>query len=143
MVVIQMNKKEAINYAQITLDKYQDILIFDELVEILGIGENTTYKLLKDKKIYSKKIGKEYKIPKICVIAYMCNKSVDKANFLKYYGDILDFKEVRRILRNPCRNTLYKILKNKEMYFKIIANEYKIPKSSLIEYIFKDYSSAL
>ena len=127
-----------------TLDNYQDILIFDELVEILGIGENTTYNLLRNKKIYSKKIGKEYKIPKICVIDYIYNKKTfNKINLFKEYGDILDFKEVRKILRNPCRNTLYKILKNKEIYFKIIANEYKIPKSSLIEYIFKDYTSVL
>ena len=124
----------------VLLDKYQDILIFDELVEILGIGENTTYNLLKNKKIYSKKIGKEYKIPKVCVISYIYNKkNIYTTDLLKNYGDILDFKEVRRILRNPCRNTLYKILKNKEMYFRMIANEYKIPKSSLIEYIFNDY----
>ncbi len=128
----------------VKLDKYPDILIFDELVEILGIGENTTYNLLKSKKIYSKKIGKEYKIPKICVIDYIYNKkTMDNTDIFKDFGDILDFKEVRKMLRNPCRNTLYKILKNKEMYFKVIANEYKIPKSSLIEYIFKDYSSVL
>lgn len=128
----------------VKLDKYPDILIFDELAEILGIGENTTYNLLKSKKIYSKKIGKEYKIPKICVIDYIYNKkTMDNTDIFKDFGDILDFKEVRKMLRNPCRNTLYKILKNKEMYFKVIANEYKIPKSSLIEYIFKDYSSVL
>lgn len=128
----------------VKLDKYPDILIFDELVEILGIGENTTYNLLKSKKIYSKKIGKEYKIPKICVIDYVYNKkTMDNTDIFKDFGDILDFKEVRKMLRNPCRNTLYKIFKNKEMYFKVIANEYKIPKSSLIEYIFKDYSSVL
>lgn len=139
-----MDKKEKRAYAQIALDKYQDILVFDELIEILGIGENTTYNLLKNKEIYSKKIGKEYKIPKVCVIEYIYNKKeINITDFLKDYGDILDFKEVRRILRNPCRNTLYKILKNKEMYSKIIANEYKIPKTSLIEYVFKDYSSAL
>lgn len=126
------------------LDQYQDILNFNELVEILKVGENTAYNLLKNKIIYSKKIGKEYKIPKICVINYIYNrkeKNFDK--FLKDYGDILDFKEVRRILRNPCRNTLYKILKNNEIYFRKIVNEYKIPKSSLIEYIFKDYPSTL
>ena len=126
------------------LDKYADILIFDELVEILHIGENTTYNLLKNNKIYSKKIGKEYKIPKLCVINYIYNKKItDVKDVFKDYGDILDFKEVRKILRNPCRNTLYKILKNKEIYFKLIANEYKIPKSSLIEYIFNDYFSTL
>ena len=37
----------------------------------------------------------------------------DFSDFLKDYGDILDYKEVRKILRNPSRNTLYKILKNK------------------------------
>ena len=127
-----------------TLDQYQDILIFDELVEILKVGENTAYNLLKSKDIYSKKIGKEYKIPKICVVNYIYNnQNKDISDCLADYGEILDFKEVRRILRNPCRNTLYKILKNNEIYFRMIANEYKIPKSSLIKYIFKDYTSTL
>lgn len=122
------------------LKQYPDIITFDELVEILGIGINTTYDLLKYRKIYSKKIGKEYKIPKICVIDYIYNKkTTDFSNVLKDYADILDYKEVRKILRNPSRNTLYKILKNKEIYFVMIANEYKIPKSSLIEYIFNNY----
>lgn len=125
------------------LKSYQDILIFDELVEILNIGENTTYELLRHKKIYAKKIGREYKIPKLCIIDYLYNTNTDKSNILQNYNDILDFKEVRKILRNPSKNTLYKILKNKEIYFKMIAKEYKIPKSSLIEYIFKDSSSAL
>lgn len=127
-----------------SLNEYPDILIFTELAEILHIGENTTYNLLKNKKIYSKKIGREYKIPKLCVINYIYDKkNTNISDFLKDYGEILDFKEVRKILRNPCRNTLYKILKNNEIYFKFIANEYKIPKSSLIEYIFKDYFTAL
>ena len=66
-------------------------------------------------------------------------KQFDFSDFLKDYGDILDYKEVRKILRNPSRNTLYKILRNKDIYFIMIANEYKIPKSSLIEYIFNNY----
>lgn len=132
------------NNKLLMLENYQDILIFDELVEILNIGENTTYSLLKNKKIYSKKIGREYKIPKLCVIDFLYDKKItDKSNILKNYGEILDFKEVRKILRNPSRNTLYKILRNKEIYFKRIANEYKILKSSLIEYIFKEYCSTL
>ena len=43
------------------LENYPDILIFDELVEILGIGENSAYKLLKDKQIYSKKLVENIK----------------------------------------------------------------------------------
>ena len=131
-----MNK---LNKAEI-LSSYQDILIFDELVEILNVGVNTTYELLRNKKIYSKKIGREYKIPKLCVIDYIYNqKTTDFSDFLKDYGDILDYKEVRKILRNPSRNTLYKILKNKEIYFIMIADEYKIPKSCLVEYVFNNY----
>lgn len=131
-----MNK---LNKAEI-LSSYQDILIFDELVEILNVGVNTTYELLRNKKIYSKKIGREYKIPKLCVIDYIYNqKTTDFSDFLKDYGDILDYKEVRKILRNPSRNTLYKILKNKEIYFIMIANEYKIPKPCLVEYVFNNY----
>lgn len=131
-----MNKTEKVEI----LKSYPDILIFDELVEILNVGVNTTYELLRQNKIYSKKIGKEYKIPKICVIDYIYNRKENNfSNYFKDYGDILDYKEVRKILRNPSRNTLYKILKDKEIYFIKIANEYKIPKSSLIEYIFKEY----
>lgn len=134
-----MTNKERINI----LNTYPDILLFEELVEILNVGENTTYNLLQNKKIYSKKIGREYKIPKLCVIDYLLNTSTDKSYIFQEYGDILDFKEVRKMLRNPGRNTLYNILRKKEIYYKIIANEYKIPKSSIIEYIFKDYTSAL
>lgn len=131
-----MNKSEKVEI----LKSYPDILLFDELVEILNVGINTTYELLRQNKIYSKKIGKEYKIPKICVIDYIYNKKEnDFSNYFNDYGDILDYKEVRKILRYPSRNTLYKILKDKEIYFIKIANEYKIPKSSLIEYVFKEY----
>ena len=123
------------------LSSYQDILVFDELVEILNVGRNTTYELLRNKEIYSKKIGKEYKIPKICVIDYIYNKkTTDFSNVLKNYRDLLDYKEVRAILRNPSRNTLYKILRNKKIYFIRVAREYIIPKSSLIKYIFNNYT---
>ena len=122
------------------LENYPDILIFDELVEILRIGENSAYKLLKDKQIYSKKIGREYKIPKLCVIDFIYKEKISNKNdILKDYGDILDFKEVRKILRNPSRNTLYKLLKNQEIYSNYIANEYKIPKLDLINFIFNEY----
>lgn len=123
------------------LSSYQDILVFDELVEILNVGRNTTYELLRNKEIYSKKIGKEYKIPKICVIDYIYNKKTTNfSNVLKNYRDLLDYKEVRAILRNPSRNTLYKILRNKKIYFIRVAREYRIPKSSLIKYIFNNYT---
>lgn len=46
------------------LSSYQDILVFDELVEILNVGRNTTYELLRNKEIYSKKLAKNIKYQK-------------------------------------------------------------------------------
>lgn len=125
------------------LNNFEDILIFDELVSVLNVGINTTYNLLQTKKIFSKKIGREYKIPKLCVIDYLFNTNTDKSIMFEKYDDILDFCEVRKLLRYPAKSTLYKILKNKEIYSKKIGKDYKIPKISLIEYILNNYSSAL
>lgn len=118
--------------------EYKDILIFDELTEILKLGKNTAYDLLQTKEIYSKKIGKEYKIPKICVVDYLFKQVSDKNTILKSYQDVLDFQEVLEILRNPSENTVYKLLKDKEIYSIKIARGYKIPKVSLIDFLFKE-----
>ena len=127
------------NY-QVMFTSYPDIVNINQLKDMLGIGITLAYRLVKQNTINSLKIGREYKIPKLCVIDYIYNqKTTDFSDFLKDYGDILDYKEVRKILRNPSRNTLYKILKNKEIYFIMIANEYKIPKSCLVEYVFNNY----
>ena len=53
------------------LNKYSDILIVEELCEVLRIGKNTAYKLLKSGEINSIKIGKIYKIPKKSVRKYL------------------------------------------------------------------------
>lgn len=53
------------------LNKYSDILIVEELCEVLRIGKNTAYKLLKSGEIKSIKIGKIYKIPKKSVRKYL------------------------------------------------------------------------
>ena len=52
-------------------NKYNDILTVDELCEVLNIGKNTAYKLLKNGDIKSIKIGRIYKIPKKNVKKYM------------------------------------------------------------------------
>jgi len=119
-------------------EDYKDILIFDELIEILKVGKNTGYNLLQTKEIYSKKIGKEYKIPKICVIDYLFKQVYDKNSILRNYQDVLDFQEVLEVLRNPSENTVYKLLRDKEIYSIKIARGYKIPKVSLIDFLFKE-----
>ena len=53
------------------LNKYSDILTVEELCEVLRIGKNTAYKLLKSDEIKSIKIGKIYKIPKKSVRKYL------------------------------------------------------------------------
>ena len=55
----------------IMLNKYNDILTVEELCEVLRIGKNTAYKLLKSGEIKSIKIGKVYKIPKKSVKKYL------------------------------------------------------------------------
>ena len=53
------------------LKNYKDILSVEELCEILSIGKNTAYRLLKSGEIKSVRIGKIYKIPKKYVKAYI------------------------------------------------------------------------
>ena len=52
-------------------NSYTDILSVKQLCEILCIGKNTAYRLLKSGEIRSIKIGKIYKIPKKDVRRYI------------------------------------------------------------------------
>lgn len=54
-------------------DEYKDVLSVNEVCTALKIGKNTLYRLLKMGEIKSKKIGKKYLIPKICIIDYINN----------------------------------------------------------------------
>lgn len=53
------------------LTDYPDILTPKDLAEILHIGRNTVYTLLKQGIIKSRRIGKKYIIPKLCLIDYI------------------------------------------------------------------------
>ena len=52
-------------------NKYNDILTVEDLCEVLNIGKNTAYRLLKNGVIKSIKIGRIYKIPKKNVKKYI------------------------------------------------------------------------
>lgn len=52
-------------------EEYTDILTVNEVCSALRIGKNTLYDLLKNNIIKSKKVGKKYLIPKICLIDYV------------------------------------------------------------------------
>lgn len=54
---------------------YPDVVRVYQLRQMLpGTGKNKIYKLLKEKKIHSKKIGRDYYIPKVSIINYLMEK---------------------------------------------------------------------
>lgn len=58
------------------LSDYSDVLNPRDLTEILDVGKNTIYKLLKNNVIHSIKIGKQYKIPKVFLIEYLFSSEI-------------------------------------------------------------------
>ena len=62
---------------QAIFDKYPDVVTVDELCEMLGgISKKLAYKLLSAQEIKSVRIGREYNIPKLCVINYLMGKEM-------------------------------------------------------------------
>lgn len=52
--------------------EYPDVVGIEQMCEMLGgISTKTGYKMLREKKIKSYKIGRTYKIPKINIIMYL------------------------------------------------------------------------
>lgn len=54
---------------------YPDLVNITQLKEMLGIGITLAYRLVKNKTILALKVGREYKIPKRNVIAYLTNQN--------------------------------------------------------------------
>ncbi len=53
-------------------EKYPDVVEVDDLRMMLGgISRKLAYRLLSDQEIRAVKVGRTYKIPKICVIEYL------------------------------------------------------------------------
>ena len=51
---------------------YPDIVNLTKMRKMLGgISNSLAYRMLREKKIKSKKVGREYKIPKVNVIKYV------------------------------------------------------------------------
>lgn len=62
------------NY-ELMFTAYPDIVNIIQLKEMLGIGINLAYKLVRSKTIPSLKVGREYKIPKRNIIYYLTNQN--------------------------------------------------------------------
>ena len=57
-------------------ENYPDVVEVDTLCKMLGgISRKTAYHLLTSQKIKSIRIGRTYKIPKVCVIEYLTQTS--------------------------------------------------------------------
>ena len=67
---------EDTNLNKVMFTTYKDVVTVKQLAEMLGIGITLAYRLVKQKTIQSIKVGREYKIPKHCVINYLEKKSV-------------------------------------------------------------------
>ena len=57
---------------QAMFENYPDVVDVNDLCKMLGgISRKLAYRLLTDQEIRSVRIGRSYKIPKICVIEYL------------------------------------------------------------------------
>ena len=54
---------------------YPDVVSVDILQEMLGICRKNAYLLVKQNKIHSVRVGRSYKIPKLCVVEYLLDQN--------------------------------------------------------------------
>lgn len=67
-----MGNNENKEYYSELFKDYPDVVRVYQLKEMLPkTGKNKIYKLLKDKKIHSKRIDRDYYIPKVSIINYL------------------------------------------------------------------------
>ena len=62
------------NY-EMMFTSYPDLADITQLKEMLGIGVNLAYRLVRNQTIPSLKVGREYKIPKRNIIYYLTNQN--------------------------------------------------------------------
>ena len=55
--------------------KYPDVVSVEILQEMLGICRKNAYLIVKENKIGSARVGRSYKIPKLCVVEYLVNQT--------------------------------------------------------------------
>ena len=55
-------------------DSYPDVVSVEEIQQMLRIGKNAVYQLLKDGAIKSIKVGKRYVVPKKYIVDFLLEK---------------------------------------------------------------------
>ena len=53
------------------LKDYPDVLTVQQVAEILGIGKNAAYRLIKEHAIGCRRVGSAIRVPKVCLIEYL------------------------------------------------------------------------
>ena len=62
---------------QAMFENYPDVVEVDDLRKMLGgISKKLAYRLLSDQEIRSIRVGRAYKIPKICIIEYLLGEEM-------------------------------------------------------------------
>lgn len=56
---------------RIMLKDYPDVMNAEQVCEVLGVGMKTCYRILKEGKITSIKVGRAYRIPKAHLLSYL------------------------------------------------------------------------
>lgn len=54
------------------LKDYPDVMSIEQMCEILSISTKTGYRILREGKILSLKVGRAYRIPKAHLFTYLC-----------------------------------------------------------------------
>ena len=66
---------------QSMFENYPDVVEVDDLRKMLGgISKKLAYRLLSDQEIRSVRVGRTYKIPKLCVIEYLMGEEMCHIN---------------------------------------------------------------
>ena len=59
-------------------ESYDDVVTVEQLAEMLKIGRNTAYELVRAGIISSVRVGRNIRIPKQTIIEYITNQNKDK-----------------------------------------------------------------
>ena len=74
------------------LDNYTDVLTVKEAQEILKINKKTLYRLIDNRVIFAKKIGKVYRIPKQSLCEYILGGRAISSSPFEYKEAIIWMK---------------------------------------------------
>jgi excisionase family DNA binding protein len=66
------------------LKDYPDVLTVKQLAQVLGVGKNTAYELVRVNAVSHLKVGRKYLIPKRCVVDYLNSSRYNKMAGFKF-----------------------------------------------------------